>query len=1031
MTRIKYALLLGNFKTWHFLLISAIVSEFFTLVFNSLQSFLRWGSVSSDVIEIGIVDALLVSLIVTLLLVPLLRYSSRTAIERKLLAEDIVEHKRVEDALRNRTQQLEALRLVSVEITHELDLTRLLGLIHRRAADLLGATPGFLSLYDEITRTLIPRCWEDSSDWMGTFRFHLGEGISGTVAEQRRGMIVNDYRNSRYALPYILDHSTTTAIVAEPLIYRDRLVGVVTVDNQGIEKGSFTEEDREVLTFFAAQAAIAIENARLFEAASHELAERIQAEAALQQSEQRFRTLAEAAFEGISFTENGVYLDVNDQLAKMVGYDRGDLVGQPIEMVIVPEAHELARQAQRERKVEPYEHLLLRKDGSTFPAEIRARYASIAGREVRVAAIRDITDRKQAEEALRQANLVVESSPVVLFRWKAADGWPVEYVSENVIQFGYSPYELLTGGTTFTALVHPDDRNRVFQEVQKYSSNGSERFEQEYRILTKDGSVRWADVRTRIEHDAEGLVAHYQGIVIDITEQRKVEDALRRTQFAVDRSGEAIFIIESNAGLTYVNDAACRSLGYTKEELLSMKIFDFDPSFSKERWTQIWCNNSNVESYSFETSHKTKDGRVFPVEVTANPINFAGEEYRVSHVRDITKRKEYESQLEGSKKRLQTLFDGISEPMLMTAIDGCILIANRAAIGYCDHGTFLDVIGMNINEFLSAHYGVSDKITRALGSSSQSSFVLKRMQSQGSIDRFFIYPVIVSGKDTGEDIIRIVDITKEKVLEQQMVQTEKLSALGLLVAGIAHEINNPNNFIIFNMPILRTYLDAIMPIVDDYASTRNDFSLFNMTYADFRTDIHNIIDDVEQGAQRISAIVHDLRDFSHKGDIEERTETSPADLVKRVIAMCQSSIAKVRVKIAIEEEKVLPKLDLPTGVLEQVLVNLILNSVQAADKDNAYVTITIKHGLTWTDYLTFIVKDNGKGMDDGTRLRIFDPFFSTKPRGEGTGLGLYISKMLVNKLGGDIICDSTPGEGSVFTVTIPREVIRIDGAEGL
>ena len=142
--------------------------------------------------------------------------------------------------------------------------------------------------------------------------------------------------------------------------------------------------------------------------------------------------------------------------------------------------------------------------------------------------------------------------------------------------------------------------------------------------------------------------------------------------------------------------------------------------------------------------------------------------------------------------------------------------------------------------------------------------------------------MIIEGKDTGEDIIRIVDITKEKVLEQQMVQTEKLSVLGLLVAGIAHEINNPNNFIIFNLPILRTYLDTIIPIVDDYALNRNDFSLFNMTYADFRTDIHKIIDDVEQGAQRISAIVHDLRDFSHKGDIEERTETSPADVIENI-----------------------------------------------------------------------------------------------------------------------------------------------------
>lgn len=104
--------------------------------------------------------------------------------------------------------------------------------------------------------------------------------------------------------------------------------------------------------------------------------------------------------------------------------------------------------------------------------------------------------------------------------------------------------------------------------------------------------------------------------------------------------------------------------------------------------------------------------------------------------------------------------------------------------------------------------------------------------------------------------------------------------------------------------------------------------------------------------------------------------------------------------------------------------------MHAADKDQAYVTVIIRQGLKWSDYLTFIVEDNGKGMDEVTQSRIFDPFFSLKPRGEGTGLGLYISKMLINKLGGDITCDSTIGEGSVFIVTLPKEVLGMNGVEG-
>jgi signal transduction histidine kinase len=321
------------------------------------------------------------------------------------------------------------------------------------------------------------------------------------------------------------------------------------------------------------------------------------------------------------------------------------------------------------------------------------------------------------------------------------------------------------------------------------------------------------------------------------------------------------------------------------------------------------------------------------------------------------------------------------------------------------------------------------RYNNCLGSSAQTSLVLKR-NDQGSIDRLFVYPVHIAGRDTGEDIIRIVDVTKEKVLEQQIVHTEKLAALGLLVAGIAHEINNPNNFIIFNISVLRTYLGIILSIVDDYASNQSNFVLFDMPYTDFRKDILKLIDDVEQGAQRISSIVRELREFSHKGDVEERSLIAPLDLVERVIDMCKRSALKEQFKISIVEENAFPVINLPTGTCEQVLVNLIINAMHAADKDQAYVTVIIRQGLTWSDYLTFIVEDNGKGMDEVTQSRIFDPFFSLKPRGEGTGLGLYISKMLINKLGGDITCDSTIGEGSVFIVTLPKEVLGMNGVEG-
>ncbi|MCB9419491.1 MAG: PAS domain S-box protein [Ardenticatenaceae bacterium] len=140
----------------------------------------------------------------------------------------------------------------------------------------------------------------------------------------------------------------------------------------------------------------------------------------------------------------------------------------------------------------------------------------------------DITDYKQALEALQQANLVVENSSVVLFVWQATEGWPVVMVSQNVTQFGYTQEELLSGTLPFTSMIYPEDLARVSTEVVQYTANGIDRFKQEYRIVTKDGRIRWVDDRTVIERDENGQATFYQGIVLDITERKQAEEEIQR-----------------------------------------------------------------------------------------------------------------------------------------------------------------------------------------------------------------------------------------------------------------------------------------------------------------------------------------------------------------------------------------------------------------------------------------------------------------------------------------------------------------------
>ena len=179
------------------------------------------------------------------------------------LQSDIADRRWAEQALVERTRQVEAVRAVSEEIARELDLSAVLGLITRGAADLMGTSFGAVYLWDETTEVLTPRAWHGFGDWMSEVCLRPGEAVAGVVAQRREGMIVNDLPTSPYGHPLFVERSGIIAVLAEPLLYRDRLVGVIAIgtDRPG---ESFTPQHRETLALFAAQAAIAIENARLY-----------------------------------------------------------------------------------------------------------------------------------------------------------------------------------------------------------------------------------------------------------------------------------------------------------------------------------------------------------------------------------------------------------------------------------------------------------------------------------------------------------------------------------------------------------------------------------------------------------------------------------------------------------------------------------------------------------------------------------------------------------------------------------------------
>jgi two-component system cell cycle sensor histidine kinase/response regulator CckA len=265
-------------------------------------------------------------------------------------------------------------------------------------------------------------------------------------------------------------------------------------------------------------------------AAARDAAERLRAEEALRESEARYRALVHSQVDLVSrYLPDTNLTFVNDAYCRFFGRTREELIGHTFMFMVAPEFREMVAketlESAREARTTVGEYLNFTQDGRPVWIQwIISGIADDSGRVVEFQAVgRDITPLKTAEEALRQANLVVENSPAVLFRWQARAGWPVAYVSQNVVQFGYTPSELLSSGAPYVDLVHPEDLARFEDEIRHYSTSEVDRFQREYRILTRDGEVRWVDERTAVERDEQGQLTHYQGIVIDVTERKKAE----------------------------------------------------------------------------------------------------------------------------------------------------------------------------------------------------------------------------------------------------------------------------------------------------------------------------------------------------------------------------------------------------------------------------------------------------------------------------------------------------------------------------
>jgi len=362
----------------------------------------------------------------------------------------------------------------------------------------------------------------------------------------------------------------------------------------------------------------------------------------------------------------------------------------------------------------------------------------------------DITERRRAEEALRASEkryrLLFERNLAGVVR-TAQDGHVLDCNQAAVRMFGYDSVEEVRGIPSKHFYYEPSDREVLLTKLSSEKSFSNH----EMRFRRKDGDAFWVIASFATVDDDSAGDRVIEGTLVDITERKRAEKELRLTQSSLEDAADAIFWMDPQARIVYANEAACRSLDRSREELLSLSIPDINPVFPKETWRTFWEELKRRGSMTFETRHQSKQGRVFPVEITANYLEFDGQEYSFAFARDITERRALESQLRHARK-----LEGIGQLAAGIAHE-----INTPTQFVTDNLTFLRDSWKSTHELLEQYRGA----IRNAGETLQAGVAAALQQAEQSCDLDFIASEVPRAIDQSLDgahrVARIVRAMKE------------------------------------------------------------------------------------------------------------------------------------------------------------------------------------------------------------------------------------------------------------------------------
>ena len=536
--------------------------------------------------------------------------------------------------------------------------------------------------------------------------------------------------------------------------------------------------------------------------------------------------------------------------------------------------------------------------------------------------------------------------------------------------------------------------------------------------------------------DDDGALAGFEAVCVDISAEQRSRDALMDAQRFRDRIIEAslngIYIFDVvTRSIVYLNSRYTALTGYTLESLNAMSPDQFFELFHPDDQERVVAHMEAVaratddEILGLEYRVRTADGRW--IHCLSWDGVFERDEQgevrqQIGTFLDITERWKSEEQA----RYHAGLLAGISDAVLSTDIDFNIRVWNKPAeklYGW----TAEEVIGKPFPEIVNPVYAGATRDVAVADFFARGSWRGEAIHRRKDGEQINVLTsvALVHGPDGEPSGIVAVnrDVTERKRLETRAVQADRLASVGLLAAGVAHEINNPLTFVLYNIDSLAETLPKLVDTIGRLQTGIDAQTLKAILGSRLKSispsrldDIVSQVEDAAEGALRVRQIVKDLRTFS-RSDEERQGPVFVNEVLERAINLVYSEI-RSRAKL-VKEYGILPAVVANDGRLAQVFLNLLLNAAQAIEEGDASRNEIRVRTTAEGDSVVVEVRDTGSGISEEDLPHLFLPFFSTKDVGVGSGLGLAICQSIVEGYHGDIAIETSPGKGSSFIVRLP------------